>query len=64
MDGEEAAYNIGGKTMIFIDDLYEYGNVIWNEYERKIGFYYVPIWSIYPLLLNQKNKQKIYLAFI
>ena len=55
MDGE-AAYNIGGKTMIFIDDLYEYGNVIWNEYERKIGFYYVPIWSIYPPITESKEQ--------
>lgn len=54
--GGEAAYNIGGKTMILIDELREYGNVIWNEYEWKIGFYYVPKWDIYPSISKSKEQ--------
>ena len=40
------SYNIGGKTLIFMDSLASYGDVVWFPEERKICFTYVPSWEI------------------
>ncbi len=40
------SYNIGGRTLIFMDDLKIYGDVIWYPKERKICFTYVPNWQL------------------
>lgn len=44
---EVKAFNIGGRTIIFIDDLCRFGNVVWHETERKICYDYVEPWNIY-----------------
>jgi len=45
--GEEvASYNIGGRTIIYIDELQYFGNVKWYEKERKICYNYVKPWNI------------------
>ncbi len=47
IDGEKVpSYNIGGRTLIFIDDLRLYGDIHWYPKERKICFNYVPNWSL------------------
>ena len=43
---EVTAFNIGGRTIIFIDELIRFGNVTWYENERKICYDYVEPWSI------------------
>lgn len=40
------SYNIGGKTLIFMDALKAYGDVIWNAQTRTSKFYVVPNWHI------------------
>ncbi len=40
------SFNIGGETIIFIDDLVCYGEVIWHPEERKICYNYVENWAI------------------
>ena len=40
------SFNIGGETIIFIDELLCYGRVIWYPDERKICYNYVDSWSI------------------
>ena len=47
VSGEEVtAFNIGGRTIIYIDELIRFGNVVWYETERKICYDYVEPWSI------------------
>jgi len=43
---EVTAFNIGGRTIIYIDDLSRFGNVVWYENERKICYNYVEPWNI------------------
>ena len=43
---EVTAFNIGGRTIIYIDDLYRLGNVMWDEKEREISYNYVAPWNI------------------
>ncbi len=43
---EVNAYNIGGYTVIYIDELQLFGDVIWDEVKREISYTYVPSWSI------------------
>ncbi len=43
---EIPSFNIGGKTLIFIDALKKYGDVIWYPEEREIRFTYVPNWKL------------------
>lgn len=43
---EVKAFNIGGQTIIYIDELIRFGDVVWNEEERKICYDYVKPWSI------------------
>ena len=46
VDGDEVeAFNIGGRTIIYIDWLQCYGNVQWFEGERKICYTYVEPWA-------------------
>jgi len=45
-DKEVPSYNIGGKTIILIDSLDVYGNIIWCSDKRKIYFKYIPDWMI------------------
>lgn len=40
------SFNIGGETIIFIDELMCYGQVIWYPNERKICYSYVENWSM------------------
>lgn len=40
------SFNIGGETIIFIDDLMCYGEVVWNPDERKICYNYVESWML------------------
>ena len=40
------SFNIGGETIIFIDELLCYGKVVWHPEERKICYNYVDSWSI------------------
>ena len=40
------SFNIGGETIIFIDELMCYGKVIWHPEERKICYNYVDSWSM------------------
>ncbi len=40
------SYNIGGRTLIFMDALKAYGDVIWNAQTRTSKFYVVPNWHI------------------
>ena len=40
------SFNIGGETIIFIDELMCYGEVIWHPEERKICYDYVENWII------------------
>lgn len=40
------SYNIGGKTIILMDYLEDFGDVVWYPEERKICFDYVPAWRI------------------
>ena len=45
--GEEVtAFNIGGRTIIYIDELQYFGSVKWYEKERKICYNYVSPWNI------------------
>lgn len=45
--GEEVkAFNIGGRTIIYIDELLRVGDVKWYEFERKICYSSVGPWSI------------------
>ncbi len=45
--GEEAtAYNIGGYTIVLIDSLQPYGDVVWNPVKREISFTYRAPWAI------------------
>ena len=44
------AFNIGGQTLIYIDDLMSFGNVIWNEEKREISFI-----RSYPYTLKLSN---------
>ena len=47
VDGEEVkAFNIGGRTIIYIDELLRVGDVRWYEFERKICYSSVDLWSI------------------
>lgn len=47
VDGDEVeAFNIGGKTIIYIDWLQCYGNVQWFESERKICYTYIEPWAL------------------
>ena len=47
VDGDEAAaFNIGGRTIIYIDSLQCYGNVQWFENERKICYTYIEPWAL------------------
>ena len=41
-----SAYNIGGRTIIFIDELSRFGDVVWHEDSREIRYDYVPSWSM------------------
>ncbi len=43
---EVPSYNIGGQTLIFIDSLEIYGDVVWDSEERKVYFTYVPNWTL------------------
>lgn len=43
---EVTAFNIGGYTVIFIDELMCYGDVIWDPDARTISFTYKEPWSI------------------
>jgi len=43
---EVTAFNIGGRTIIYIDELSRFGNVVWYENERKICYNYVRPWNI------------------
>jgi len=43
---EVTAFNIGGRTVIYIDELVRFGDVVWHEAERKICYDYVAPWSI------------------
>lgn len=45
-DKEIPSYNIGGKTIILIDSLEQYGDVIWYPDERKICFDFVEGWAV------------------
>jgi len=40
------SFNIGGETIIFIDELLCYGEVVWHPEERKICYNYVDSWWI------------------
>ncbi len=47
LKGDEIpSFNIGGKTLIFIDALEKYGDVVWYPQEREIRFTYVPNWKL------------------
>jgi len=47
INGKEIqAFNIDGKTIIYIDYLQCYGNVVWNEKERTICYEYEAPWKI------------------
>ncbi len=48
------SFNIGGYTLIYIDDLMCYGNVIWNPEKREISYTRTNSWSVN--LDNQPNK--------
>jgi len=48
------SFNIGGETIIFIDELLCYGQVIWYPNERKICYNYVDSWSIN---LHESNRE-------
>ncbi len=53
IEGEKVpAYNIGGETLIFIDELKRLGDVIWYPKERKVCFTYVPNWIHH---INKEN---------
>ena len=41
-------YNIGGKTIILLDELKEFGEVVWNPEKRTISYSYKDSWSISP----------------
>lgn len=43
---EVKAFNIGGYTIIYIDDLQRLGDVIWSEGKREISFTYRKPWYI------------------
>ncbi len=43
---EVKAFNIGGYTIIYIDDLQAFGDVVWNEEKREISYSYRKPWSI------------------
>ncbi len=43
---EIKAYNIGGYTVILIDELSVYGDVLWDENKREISFSYRKPWSV------------------
>ena len=40
------SFNIGGETIIFIDDLMCYGEVVWHPEEKKICYNYVESWML------------------
>jgi len=40
------SFNIGGETIIFIDDLACYGEIVWNPNERKICYNYMESWML------------------
>ncbi len=40
------AFNIGGFTIIYIDDLQAFGDVLWNEEKREISYTYRTPWTI------------------
>ena len=43
---EVKAFNIGGRTIIYIDELFRVGDVRWYEFERKICYSSIHPWSI------------------
>ena len=43
---EVTSYNIGGRTVILIDSLSCYGDVLWNSEKRTVSFEYVAPWEI------------------
>ena len=43
---EVPSWNIGGQTVILMDSLQSYGNVVWYPQEREIRFVYQEPWSI------------------
>lgn len=43
---EIKAFNIGGQTVIYIDELQFYGDVIWNADKREISYTYCEPWRI------------------
>lgn len=57
MDGKKIpSYNIGGRTLIFMDAFKEYGDLIWYPEERKVCFTSVPDW-MYTINKNGANIQ-------
>lgn len=57
MNGEKIpSYNIGGRTLIFMDAFKKEGDVIWYPEERKVCFTYVPNWT-YTIKDQDKNTQ-------
>lgn len=40
------AFNIGGWTIIYIDELQDYGDVVWSEEKREIRYTYKEPWTI------------------
>lgn len=47
INGKEVpSYNIGGRTLIPMDSLEVYGDVVWDPDKREISFSYVPNWEI------------------
>ncbi len=45
-DIEVPSFNIGGWTIIYIDELTVYGDVVWNAEKREISYSYSSPWSI------------------
>lgn len=43
---EVKSFNIGGQTIIYIDELQAFGKVIWDSNERTISYTYQKPWSI------------------
>lgn len=53
---EVTSFNIGGRTIIYIDELFRFGDVVWHENERKICYDYVAPWNIN---LYQTNNEAV-----
>ncbi|USF29057.1 hypothetical protein [Clostridium sp. MD294] len=57
------SYNIGGKTIILMDYLEYFGDVVWYPEERKICFDYVPDWRIDIKTEYDQNRTEVISSF-